>query len=228
MVIFFLPETNRYPKRSNLKASYLFKSFKQVIGSPIFVGYILLVFLAYGGMFAWITNAPILLMKNLGLSSVSFGWWMGACGMIPTTLSGYLNPRLVMRYGVSATLYFAWGCMLLSGVLLKLGYHLWPMQVLVILVPVALFFFGMMLIFPNIFVGAMNNFGHVAGVAAAIYTTIEMLGGGICSALFSSVSASVMPLLSLSFILIAVVSWMIYQWVVVPAEAKLKKKESAL
>ena len=65
-----------------------------------------------------------------------------------------------------------------------------------------------MLAFPNTFVGALGCFDEMAGIAGAIYATVMIAGGALASSLFSSITETDSVPLALTFIIVAIVSWL--------------------
>lgn len=185
LILAVLPESHRDAHHSKLKPTYLLGCFIQLLRSPLFMCYALFASIAAGSTFAWITSAPMLLIKGAGLTSIDFGWAMLVTSIIPTVCAGWMNPRLVKRFGVQWVLYFAWSLLFVSGGMFLLFYYFWHFLPAAIILPAAVFFFGSMFVYPNTYTMAFTPFGHIAGIAATLYAAIQMSGAALFSAIFS-------------------------------------------
>ena len=213
LILFLLPETIEHTNQDNLKWTFLESEIRKVILNRVFIGNTLIVFFASVAFYAWVTDAPVLLIKHFNLTASSFGWCMFVVGLAPSLLMSYLNPILVKQYGISFTLNFAFGCILLSGFLLLIFDFLWPYHLASVLLPLMLFVFGVWFLYPNTYVAALEQLDCVSGIASGVYSTIMMVGSALASALFASFSVATILPLSLTFIFVSVVSFGIYQWV---------------
>lgn len=178
ITIFFLfKETSKHHHPDRLNLAFCLQSYKELMASPIFMGYSLCVFLTYGAYFAWVVVGPVLLIEELGVTSLEFGWMnliIGAGGMISAIIC---HSFLVKKYGSPAMLRVGWTIMICAATLLMIGTLFFPLSPLLILTPMFFFLFGATFIWPNAFVGAFMPFGHIAGYAGALYSFMQ-LGGG--------------------------------------------------
>lgn len=73
-VIFYFKETSRHHHFEKLKFSYIKKTFRLLLSNRVFMGISISVFFTYGATFAWFVTGPVLLIKVVGISSLTFGW----------------------------------------------------------------------------------------------------------------------------------------------------------
>lgn len=182
-----LPETHHHSHR-NAKATQL----NVVVGNywillthKTFMGYTLCSSLAYAGIFAYLTVAPFLFQTQLGLTPIEFGWFsfFTAGGV---AISGFINGRYVVRYGVSRMMLIGVTSMMIGALLLMLFSQIMTPHVITLIFPMIIFAFGVGVTFQNAFAGAFNPFPHMAGSAGALYGFCQVLGGSCSSALVAS------------------------------------------
>jgi len=181
-VLTSLKETSKHHHLERLKPRFMIASFKELLTSRIFLGYTICTFLAYGGFFSWFTAAPVLLIKELHVSPVQFGWLTLTSSVIAMSCGGWINGKAVGKYGTVTMLQFGLWIMLGAGVLMMLGNFVFGMTVLTIIIPVLLFHFGTTFIWPNAFAGAFSPFGKIAGYTGALYGCLQIGGGALLGA----------------------------------------------
>lgn len=206
-----LPETHQKldPEAARLKK--LVHNYRQLLLSPVFMGYTLCGALAYSGLVAYLTAAPFLLQTTLHLLPIKFGWFalFTASGMF---ISCMINLHYVARHGVAKMLLLGIvlmavgsGSMLLAG---RLGF----LNIAVIVLPMLIFCMGAGLTSQNASVGALQFFGSIAGSASAIYGTLQILSGAIVSTLIAIFpERTQMPLAwtQVALVLLAMIAWVI-------------------
>jgi Bcr/CflA subfamily drug resistance transporter len=210
VVIFILPETNKHTDKNKLKLKYIYSSYKELLTSRVFIINSLFSFLVCGGTWGWITTAPVILMEHANLSAIYFGWVMLFSAAIPFALSGYTNAKLVKKFGTGVMLCFGWLCILVAGLLMLLADHIFGVNLWSVILPIMLFYFGSMYIYPNAFARSFKPFAHIAGVAGALYSGFQLLGAAIFSAVMAHLPSSTPDPLALVFLLVAVVSFILF------------------
>lgn len=184
IVMFFFRETGQHHGRHRLNFKFVFSAYKELLLSPRFLGFTLCSFATYGGMFAWVTTGPIILIHDVGIKPIVFGW-LSIIFAVAMLLAGTLNGMYVKRLGSSFFLHLGWGLMILGGLAMLLGYYYDGIHLLPILIPAVLAVFGSMFIYPNVFSLAFTEVGHIAGYAGALYSGIQLIGGVVFGALIS-------------------------------------------
>lgn len=215
MVIFFLKETSIHHHKNNLNRKFFFNAVKQLIQSRIFIGYTLCIFMTYGAFFSWFVVGPVLLIQDLKIDPIIFGWINLGLGGSAMTLAGLVNARLVPKKGGPFMLRLGWNIMMGAGALLILLNVLLGLNIMAILLPMFMFLFGGTLIWPNAFAGAFAPFGKIAGYAGALYSFMQ-LGGGAVLGWLSSFLPTTSPIpLAIVFLVMACCARGIFETVVV-------------
>lgn len=215
MVIFFLKETSIHHHKNNLNRKFFFNAVKQLIQSRIFIGYTLCIFMTYGAFFSWFVVGPVLLIQDLKIDPIIFGWINLGLGGSAMTLAGLVNARLVPKKGGPFMLRLGWNIMMGAGALLILLNVLLGLNIMAILLPMFMFLFGGTLIWPNAFAGAFAPFGKIAGYAGALYSFMQLGGGAVLGWLSSFLpTASPIPL-AIVFLVMACCARGIFETVVV-------------
>ena len=146
---------------------------------PGFIPYTICTTCGHFAIFAWMTEAPILLIHDLGIDPIPFGNIMLAITAIAVITGNLLNMRLAPRYGSNNMIIIS---MIVMGVGLTtmLLAFLWQgLTLLAITIPVTIFFFGLSFLWPNTFALAFANAQNKPGYAASLYTFIQQLGGAL-------------------------------------------------
>lgn len=212
-IIFVFQETSTYHHKEKLKLSYVRDTFRQLIVSRIFMGVTLCTFLSYGAFFAWLTAGPVLLIHVVGISPVAFGLITFFGGGFAYALAGWINGRVVTRFGMTNMMRFGWSIMIVSGLLMLVGYWMFGINVWVIAIPAILFYFGSTFIWPNAFAMAFTPFGKIAGYAGALYGFMQIGGGAVMGALIAYLPSNNQIPLGLVMLLASILAWFCYEMV---------------
>ncbi len=211
-ITFGFKETSGHHHLEKLKVRYIFKTFKVLLIDRIFMGATFCTFLSYGAFFSWFTTGPILLIEDLGLSPVMFGWITLLGGGSSYALAGWINGKVVSRFGISTMLRVGFSIMVLSGIFMFLGGAIIGVNAYVIVGPALLFYFGSTFIWPNAFAIAFTPFGHIAGYAGALYGFMQISGAAIIGGLTSYLPTYNQLPLSFVIIISSILAWSIYEW----------------
>ncbi|MCD6046154.1 MAG: emrD [Gammaproteobacteria bacterium] len=208
-----LPETHKKPDPQAIHFKRLVHNYGQLLASPVFLGNAFCAAIAYSGIIAYITASPFLLQTTLKISPVQFGWLalLNATGIFT---SGMINSHCVVRYGIPKMLFSGILAMSLgAGIMLGIGCF-GVLNVVVIVLPMALFCMGAGLTFQNASAGALESFGHIAGSAGAIYGTLQISSGALVSAFMSLLHEKTqLPLAAtqVGLALLAMIAWRVAQ-----------------
>ena len=204
-------ETSQHHHRDRLKLSYIIKAYKELLINKEFTGMTLCSFLAYGGLFAWVTTGSILLIHGSGMTAIEYGWLLAIGGGAAYLLSMQLNGRYVERFGATKMIRFGISIMLLSGIIMLILSYTLGLNAWAIIVPALFFTFGVSFIFPNAFAKAFTPFGHIAGYAGALYGAIQVAGAGVLGGIASHIPDTSAAALAIIFIVVAALVAAIYQ-----------------
>lgn len=217
-VVFCYQETNEHRHPERLTILFFKKTFYQLLTSPVFMGYAGCVFLTYGGSFSWFTIAPVLLIDHAGLTPVEFGWICSAGAFFSMGVGGFVNGRLVGKYGTTTMLQFGWLMMFIAGVVMFLTFWIYDIDWVCISLSFILFVFGTTFVWTNAFAAAFTPFGKIAGYASALYSFIQIGGGASIGSLAAFLPDDNQLPLSLIFTMCPVVSFVIYRKVIMPRQ----------
>ncbi|MBA2651775.1 MAG: multidrug effflux MFS transporter [Tatlockia sp.] len=218
LIVFIFKETSQYHHPERLKPVFIRQAFKQLLTSPIFMGYTLAVFFCYGAFFSWFAVGPVLLIKHLGLSPVEFGWISFVIGAGAMGSAGAINGKVVKRFGGQTMLRFGFATMLTAGCLLLLGYLIFGTNIYAIILPVFLFYFGVTFIWPNAFAGAFTPFGSIAGYAGSLYSFMQLGGGAFIGSISAWLPANSQLPIAVIFIVSPILAYLSYEGLVKPSK----------
>jgi Bcr/CflA subfamily drug resistance transporter len=214
LVFIGLKETSQHHHFDKLNIKFIFQTFRQMLMNPIFMGYTLCTFLCYGAFFSWFTTGPVLLIHILGLSPIEFGWITLFGGGVATAIAGWINGKLVSRLGTHKMMRAGFLLMLVAGSLMLIGNFIFGVNTFAIVIPMAIFYFGLTFIWPNAFAGAFAPYGKMAGYAGALYGFMQISGGAAIGTIASYLPHQNQLPLSFVFISTAIFAWLVFEKVV--------------
>ena len=214
IVLFRFKETSAHHHKDRLSRKFFVEAFGQLLSSSVFMGYTICTFLSYGAFFAWFTVSPVLLIKVVGISQIEFGWITSIGGGGTMILAGLFNGKMVAKFGSHFMLRTGWALMFLAGSLMMILKFIYGINVVVIVIPMILFYFGSTLIWPSVFAGAFAPFGKIAGYAASLYSFMQLGGGAVISALASYLPDNDQIPLAFIFIVCSTLSWGTFELIV--------------
>ena len=193
--------------------------YERVLRHRVSIGYAAVIALNFGSLFAYVSGSSLVLIGILGVSRRVYGllFAITSFGLMVGALS---NARL-SRQGVPHARLIAWGL----GIIVVTSVMLLALTLLGAITPAVLVglavvgFVGQGMVRPNAVQGALEPVPESAGVASAVVSGLQMLIGGISSAIvaawFDGRSAiSVTATMAIT----ALMSATVYRFVVLPAE----------
>ncbi len=194
-----------------------------VLRQPISVGFIVMVALNFGALFAYVSGSSLVLIGVLGVSKRAYGA-LFACTSVGLMIGALANARLSRR-GVPHSRLIWFGMSLMVGTaLLMLGLSLANVNRVEAIVPLAVIgFIGHGMVRPNVVQGALEPVPEVAGVASALMSAGQMVTGASISALVSMFfDGQTAHSLTVLQALCAVSSILVYRAMVRPAERRAR------
>lgn len=176
------------PRRagSRLTIGRTLGSYARVLRHPVSFGYVGVVALNFGCLFAYVSGSSLVLIDVLGVSRSTYGY-LFACTALGLTVGALTSARLGRR-GVRHRRLITWGMVAIVGTSLALAALAW-MDALPVtsLVPLAVVgFIGHGIVRPNAGQSALEPMPDIAGVASAVLSGSSMLAGALASATVAS------------------------------------------
>ncbi|MEE8393576.1 MAG: multidrug effflux MFS transporter [Rhodospirillales bacterium] len=207
-----LDETNEDPDPGAINVAAMVRTYAMLLGSPVYVGYMLSLSLIFAGLMAYTAAAPFLFIDVLGMSADGFGLLsvINVLGFLAGTLAaGRLTLRLgTQRMAFQGILISLAGAAAMAAV--AVAGH---MSIAAIIAPMTVFLAGMGIVMPNAMAGAMAPFPRNAGAASALMGFFQMLVAALASALAGWMPKSTqLPMALLMFIMagLALVGFMAF------------------
>ena len=160
--------------------------YARVLRHRVSVGYILVVALNFGCLFAYVSGSSLVLIGLLGVSQRLYGLLFAATSF-GLMIGAFTNARL-SGIGVAQSRLIGWGLAVIVATALLLllltlahAIRVWT------LVPLAVVgFVGQGIVRPNAVQGALEPLPEIAGVASAVLSALQMLVGAASSALVAA------------------------------------------
>jgi DHA1 family bicyclomycin/chloramphenicol resistance-like MFS transporter len=160
--------------------------YERVLRQRVSIGYAAVIALNFGSLFAYVSGSSLVLIGILGVSRRVYGllFAVTSFGLMVGALS---NARL-SRQGVSHARLIAWGL----GIIVVTSVLLLALTLAGAITPAALVglavvgFVGQGIVRPNAVQGALEPVPESAGVASAVVSGLQMLVGGISSAIVAA------------------------------------------
>jgi DHA1 family 2-module integral membrane pump EmrD-like MFS transporter len=205
----YLPETNQSLNKEALRIRVLFKNYLSVLTHKKFIGYVGCSSLAFSGFTTFYTMGPFLLQNGFGLSAVVYGWLSAflALGLFLGTL---LNSIFVLRFDTTLLLKIGLLAMALSGLALLLASWFGFISVYAIMIATCIFIIGGGLVFSNAMAGAFEPFPRIAGIAGALYGTLQVLGAFITSLIIAELPRDNQSTMAIIFMVLGALGLMLF------------------
>jgi len=177
-----LPETRE--RAALLAPSEVLRTYRDLCRDRRFIGYTLICAVGLGMIFAFVATAPFIIITDHGVPTERYGIFHGTVvvafflgSMLANRLAGALPARLMLRIGLlgEAAGVGALAALVIADVLTPWGLTL----------AMSLALAGMGLVFAVGPARAMEVAHAPAGIASALYGTLEMLTAGIAAAIVS-------------------------------------------
>ena len=183
-VIFFLKETLLEKHRHPICLPSVILRYKRLISDRMFMAFTLMSSLCSAYFLSFITASPFLLQEHLNQTPIHYGWsilLVAIGGVLGSKLSSWIvhYHRIVHILLAGVTLQIAASFTLLILSILDF------INITAIILPMFISGIAAGLIFPNCTTGAMTPYKHKAGMAGAMFGSIQMLMGFFFSFIIS-------------------------------------------
>jgi DHA1 family bicyclomycin/chloramphenicol resistance-like MFS transporter len=192
-IVVRLPETLPLTERKSLAIGEVTKNFLQTIRNRQTFGYALAAGSVQGILFGYVLSSQQIFTEIYGLGHY-FPLAFAAIA-IGIAVAGFVNSRIVGRYGMRMISHIALVCQLVVAIAMltaALAGSL-PLWLMMILATASLFTFGLM--FSNFSALAMEPQGHIAGTASSLFGSITtLIGIAVGSAIGQYYNGTLIPL----------------------------------
>ncbi len=190
-VAFGFRESHMRPDPTALNAARLWENHRRWLRHPTSPLYALINAFCFGAMFAWVAASPLLLMSVYGLSGSAYGG-LFAVTALGVMVGAGLNRRLAQR-GVAGGVALRLGLTISAVASCSvLGLSVLGQPSLWLLMPLLVAnTFTIGLVSPNATAAALQPFGAMAGVAAALGGATQFLGGAVWGAIATALVGSI-------------------------------------
>jgi DHA1 family bicyclomycin/chloramphenicol resistance-like MFS transporter len=177
-----LPETLREPVKTSFSFSAMSAMYRSVVVHHGFLANLAILTVAFVGLFAWISGAPVVMQSAIyDLSPFAFGmtFAIGAGGYVLGTL---VAARIVMRLGLDRLIGMGTATMALGGLMMAAVIGLALPHVLWFVGAMTLFLAGLGFALPATMAGALTPFHDRAGTASSVMGFAQQTGAAITAA----------------------------------------------
>ncbi len=203
-ILFKIPETHPQPDKE-LSFKKVFSTYKDLLKDRDFVGYSLPDSFVRAGMFAYIAASPFVFMEIYHIPTKYYGWLFGAnafglivCSQLNRILIQKMSSDQILRK-VRPMTFMAASCLLILPMI-------WD-SVFFVIGPLFFYLCTLGLIGPNSGALVLSKQGHRAGMASAMFGTIQWMAAMFTSFLVSHFhNGSIYPM-TITMFLCAAVSW---------------------
>lgn len=170
---FFLPETQQKLGPSTLGITKAFRSYVKLLKNIRFTGYAIPDSVIRGGYFAYVAGSPFVFIEIFKISSQHYAW-LFALNSIGFVLASQFNRFFLRTYYPDQILRIARWVASISAVVLVFApmmyFSFWTVWI-----PIFFFISSLGFVGPNSGALALSEQGHQAGLASALYGTLQWL-----------------------------------------------------
>jgi DHA1 family bicyclomycin/chloramphenicol resistance-like MFS transporter len=169
---------------SRIRPRALIASYRQLLATPYFMLASLVIANSLGAVFALATMLPFVLMDQVGLSPTGFGFsQILQAGMF---VVGALVVRTMLpRYGADRLVPMGLSLLIVACLGLVVFLLLWGTNFFSVMMPIAVYSFGVAFIMPAMLTNSLAPFPRMAGAASALTAFLQMALGLLGSAIAS-------------------------------------------
>ena len=144
-----------------------------LLKSPAFLSYGLTTGFVFGAMFAFLAEGPFVFINLMGYTPTGYAWF-SAVTVGGFAAGTYVTSKMTLKWGIDSMIRIGLVPVLGAGALLVgLAYGA-PMSAWAIIGPLTLMMFGMGLVVPNGFAGAISVHPEIAGTGSALIGFLQM------------------------------------------------------
>lgn len=177
-----LPETNKVFNRQAVQYRTLLHNYSILFSNRNFINYAICSSMAISGLLVYYAMSPFIFQNELGLSPVEYGW-LAIFITAAMFMGRILNTFLLRFFSINQLILMGSLSMLFASFSLLFAGLLGTLSLLIILIPMIIFVLATGLVFSNAAAGALLPFPEIAGLAAAVYGGLQILGAFLSTAI---------------------------------------------
>lgn len=174
----WLDESMRARDERATSLTRLFANYRRFLGTPVCVRYAIMIALVFGGLFAYISNSPFVLIQVFGVRGDRYGFFF-ALTALSLMVAAFTNGRLVRRFAPEAVLRAGVVIVGTGAAALLLCALTETGGIAGVVVPMMIYVFGFGLVMPNATASALEPYPDMAGVASSLLGCFQMAGGAL-------------------------------------------------
>jgi DHA1 family bicyclomycin/chloramphenicol resistance-like MFS transporter len=176
------PETLQRPALEPISFVHVVRVYRGLLRSRAFLAHLAILALSFAGLFAWLSGSPFVLQDLYGLSPLGYSVAFAICSL------GYLLGTLVAsfivdRIGLGSTIGLGACALAAGGLAMCLALALGASSIAAIVLPAALYLFGLGFTMPQAMAGALTPFPHQAGAASSLLGFVQQSSAAILGVL---------------------------------------------
>ena len=171
---------DRLAPHSSFSPKVLFETYSRLFRRRETITFALISAVTYGGLWAWIVEAPFYLMNVIGIPSTDYGYY-AAVGPAAYIAGMFINRRCVIYYGIEPLLRGGLWLMVTGATLTLLAAFILPFSLRALYMCFCFYAVGLAPVFANAATRAVSVIPSQRGAASALLSTLEMGISSLCA-----------------------------------------------
>lgn len=222
LCLLFLDETHHDRIGFKISMGQALAYYKLIASHPVFLGYVFCSICMIAGESAFNTASAFLFIKTYHLSKNYFGFlitFLAIGHLLGTLFCGQLVKKynLVKMMGTGVILLAI--SSVLMAILLNVGFN----HLLVIIIPMSIFFIGTGFVMTIVAVGPVVPFPKLIGISSAAALSLNFFFSGLSSAIMSHLSTHTAKPVSILIAICGIAAFFSWYWLIVPGRKTHRK-----
>ena len=183
-IIFILrvPETLEPAERRPLRPMAILTAYGWVLRNRVCTSHMLVTSCAFSGFFAYVTGSPLVFVHIFGFSENEYGY-LFALTAGALMLANISNSRFLKKVRSAQMLKLGVAMVTIGGIAIGVVTFGGVPSITAFMGAIMIYVFGAGLIFPNAVAAGLEPVGSLAGTAAALMGSVQLLAGTLMSAI---------------------------------------------
>ncbi|WP_244644109.1 multidrug effflux MFS transporter [Azorhizobium oxalatiphilum] len=181
-----VPETNAAPDPVHVHPARVLRNYRTLLTDRGFMRPSLVIGFTLGGIYTLAAVLPFVLIERIGLTPVQFGLAM-VCQTGSFMTGSFVTGRLLRRVSADSLIPVGLVLVLVAGAAMAVATRIFPFSAVAVMLPVAVWAFGIAMLLPGGTTSALAGFPHMAGAASAMMGFMQIGGGLLGTSLASLV-----------------------------------------